>query len=210
MEKNISRAKFVKKARLERAWPQSQLAVVAGVDLRTIQRLEKDGIASLETLKGVASAFDIDVKELNQISTQEESASQSSKMHLLNRIASGKNLADIISGADQFQVEHDDFSVDPRMIGSMRDILKLLKWDVVRLYDADPVKKLEVEAEMTREIESLESYGFYLFGIKRIIPIENQKNEIVMCTLYLSHANSPRINKKLMTIPAKLTEVVKG
>jgi len=210
MATNIGRAKFVKKARQERAWSQSQLAEIAGVDLRTIQRLEKDGIASLETLKGVASAFDIDVKELNQISTKEEIASQSSKMHLLNRIVSGKNLADIIAGADQFQVEHDDFSVDPRMIGSMRDILKLLPVDVVRLYDADPVKKIQVEAEMTQELQGLESYGFYLFGIKRLVPVENQKNEIVMCTLYLSHANSPKINKKLMTIPAKLTEVVKG
>ena len=210
MEKNIGKAKFVKEAREERAWSQSQLAVIAGVDLRTIQRLEKSGTASLETLMGVAAAFDIDVKELNQISTQEKSVSQASKTHLLNRIASGKNLADIIAGADQFQVEHDDFSVDPRMIGSMKDILKLLNGDVVRLYDANPVKKLDVEAEMTSEIQGLESYGFYLFGIKRIVPVEDQKSEIVMCTLYLSHANSPRINKKLMTIPAKLTEVAKG
>ena len=209
MGKNLGVAKFVKKERNERAWPQQQLADVAGVDLRTIQRLEKNGIASLETLKGVASAFDIDVKELNQISTQEKNASQSSKIHLLNRIASGKNLADVIAGMDQLQVEYDDFSIDPRMIDSMRGILKLLKEDVVRLSDANPVKKLEVEAEMTQEIQGLESYEFYLFGIKRIVPVEDQKNEIVMCTLYLSHANSPRINKKLMTIPAKLTEVAK-
>ena len=210
MEKNTSRAKFVKKARQERAWSQSQLAEIAGVDLRTIQRVEKDGTASLETLKGVASAFDVDVKELNQLSTQEKNANQSSKVHLLNRISSGKNLADIIAGADQFQFEHDDFSFDPRMLGSMRDLLNLLKGDVVRLYDANSVKKLEVEAEMTQELQGIESWGFYLFGIKRMVPVEDQKNEIVMCTLYLSHANSPRINQKLMTIPAKLTEVAKG
>lgn len=210
MEKNISRAKFVKKARLERAWTQSQLAEVAGVDLRTIQRLEKDGTASHETLMAVANAFEIDVKELTQITTHEESDNQPTKMHLLNRITSGKNLADIIAGADQFQVEHDDFSVDPRMIGSMRDMVNLLKFDVVRLYDADPVKKIEVELQMSQEIQGIESYGFFLFGIKRIVPVENQKSEIVMCTLYLSHANSPKINKKLMTIPAKLTEMVKG
>ena len=147
MEKNISRAKFVKKARLERAWTQSQLAEVAGVDLRTIQRLEKDGTASHETLMAVANAFEIDVKELTQILTQEESDNQPAKMHLLNRITSGKNLADIIAGADQFQVEHEMFCI--RMIGSMRDMVNLLKFDVVRLYDADPFKKIEVELQMT-------------------------------------------------------------
>lgn len=214
MSKDLVRAKFVKKSRQERAWPQQQLAMIAGVNLRTIQRLEKDGAASFETLRGVASAFGIDVKELNPIPGSKEKITPQNKVHFLTRLTSGKNLTDIVIGADLFQVEHDE-AQDPRAVSAMKDILGLLKGDVVRLYDADPVERLQVETEMTQEIKGLESYGFYLFGIKRTIPrlIGKQKTDVVMCTIYMSHAHSPKIirDKKLnMMIPAALAETIKA
>ena len=61
---NKFRAERVREERLKRGWPQGQLADIAGVSLRTIQRLEKEGIAALETLKAVASAFEVDVEHL--------------------------------------------------------------------------------------------------------------------------------------------------
>lgn len=54
MAKNSKRANFVKDGSLERAWSQTQLAEIAGVNLRTIQRVEKEGAASFETLMGIA------------------------------------------------------------------------------------------------------------------------------------------------------------
>lgn len=216
MAKNTSRAKFVKKERLERAWSQTQLATIAEVNLRTIQRLEKDGAASFETLMGIAQAFEIDVKELNMISSksvQKANSSPQKQVHFMPRLVSGKNLSDVVVGADQFQVEHDE-AQDPRAIGAMKDILELLKQDIVRLYDADPVARLQVESEMTQEIQGLEQYGFYLFGIKRTIPriIEQNETQITMCTLFMSHAHSPKIirDKKLnMIMPAALSEVAR-
>ncbi|MBL7664011.1 MAG: helix-turn-helix domain-containing protein, partial [Bacteriovoracaceae bacterium] len=210
---NISRAKFIKKARQERAWPQQQLADVAGVNLRTIQRLEKDGSASFETLMGVAQAFNIDVKELNQISSSNEKINSQKKVYLLPRLVTGKHLTDVVLGADQFQVEHDEAD-DPRAVNSMKGILVLLKQDIVRFYDADPSKLLQIEAEMSQEIKGLESFGFFLFGTKRVIPrvLGKVKTEITMCTLYMSHSNSPRVlrNKNSnMMVPALLTEVAK-
>lgn len=214
MAKDLVRAKFVKKARQARAWPQQQLAEIAGVNLRTIQRLEKDGAASFETLRGIASAFEIDVKELNPTSHFKEKPSPQKKVHFLTRLLSGKNLTDIVLGADLFQLEHDE-AQDPRAVNAMKDILNLLKGDVVRLHDANPIERLQVEAEMTQEIRGLESYGFFLFGIKRTVHrIEGkQKKDIVMCTLYMSHAHSPKIirDKKLnMMIPAALAETIKA
>ena len=216
MAKSISRAKFVKKERLERAWSQTQLATVAGVNLRTIQRLEKDGAASLETQMGVAQAFDIDVKELSPTSgktNSKEIVPPQKKVHLLSRLASGKNLSDVVLGADQFQVEHDE-AQDPRAIAAMKDILNLLKGDIVRIYDADPATRLQIELEMTQEIQGLEQYGFYLFGIQRTIPriVEKKKSLITMCTLFMSHAHSPKIirDKKFnMLMPAVLTEIAR-
>nr|WP_315221393.1 helix-turn-helix transcriptional regulator [uncultured Duganella sp.] len=57
-------AKTIKRLRAERAWSQEQLAEIADVSLRTIQRVEADGSASRETRMALAAAFDIDVRDL--------------------------------------------------------------------------------------------------------------------------------------------------
>ena len=67
---------------------------------------------------------------------------------------------------------------------------------------------------MSKEIKGLETYGFYLFGIKRNVPIIGQESgmNVAMTTLFLSHANSRKIvaNKdSMMMIPAVLSETVK-
>lgn len=213
MAKNTERAKLVRKQREERAWTQSQLADVAGINLRTVQRLERDGAASFETLMAVAQAFDkMDVKLLTSASRApaKEKAPLDKKVYLMPKITSGKDLSNLVVGSDQFQVEHDD-DHDPRSIAAMKDILNLLKHDVVRLYDADPAKRLDVEAEMSQEIQGLENYGYYLFGIKRVIPqiAEGRQTLVSMTTLYMSHSRSPKIvkDKTYMVIPASLPEV---
>lgn len=212
MAKNVKRAKFVKKAREERAWTQTRLAEIAGVTLRTIQRLEKDGAANFETLMGVASAFEIDVKELNPASGQKEIAPQR-KVHLMPRLTSGKSLADVVVGSDQFQFVHDE-DHDPRSINAMKDILRLLQGDVVRLYDANPIERLNVEGELSKELKGLEDWGYYLFGIKRVISkIDgDETSQIAMCTLFMSHARSLKIvrdRKSNMMMPAVLAEVAR-
>ena len=60
-------ANKIKELRLERAWSQVQLAVVASLSLRTVQRVELSGKCSKESLLSLASAFDIDVKELTDL-----------------------------------------------------------------------------------------------------------------------------------------------
>ena len=50
-------ALFIREKRTQRGWTQQQLADICGLSLRTIQRVELHGIASLETSKALASAF---------------------------------------------------------------------------------------------------------------------------------------------------------
>lgn len=50
---------LVRKLREQRAWSQEHLATVAGVSLRTIQRVEAEGGASLDTRMALASAFNV-------------------------------------------------------------------------------------------------------------------------------------------------------
>jgi transcriptional regulator with XRE-family HTH domain len=54
-------SKLVVKYRNEKAWSQQQLADICDLSLRTIQRAENTANASQETVKALASAFDIDV-----------------------------------------------------------------------------------------------------------------------------------------------------
>jgi transcriptional regulator with XRE-family HTH domain len=57
-------AALVRQLREERAWPQEHLASVAGLSLRTIQRVEADGSASADTRMALAAAFGVDVARL--------------------------------------------------------------------------------------------------------------------------------------------------
>ena len=54
----------VKKLREARAWSQDHLSEIAGMSLRTIQRVKADGTASAETKMAIASAFGISAEEL--------------------------------------------------------------------------------------------------------------------------------------------------
>jgi len=50
--------------RKARSWSQDELAIASGLNLRTVQRIEKEASASLQSKKALASAFDIDVHDL--------------------------------------------------------------------------------------------------------------------------------------------------
>ena len=54
----------LKELRESKAWSQSHLAEVAGISLRTIQRIEKSGIASPESAKSICASYDIQVVDL--------------------------------------------------------------------------------------------------------------------------------------------------
>ena len=57
---------WVKKFRLKKCWSQEQLAEMTGLSVRTIQRLEKGHPASMESLKALASVFELDANDLQQ------------------------------------------------------------------------------------------------------------------------------------------------
>ena len=57
---------LLKHLRHQKAWSQTQLAKVSGLSLRTIQRLEKSGTASLESVKAIASVYEVDIRHLKQ------------------------------------------------------------------------------------------------------------------------------------------------
>lgn len=57
---------IVKKLREKRNWSQEQLAIMSGLSTRTIQRIESGNKASIESLKSLASVFEIDISKLKE------------------------------------------------------------------------------------------------------------------------------------------------
>ncbi len=57
---------ILKQLRLSRHLSQEQLAEMSGLNVRTIQRIESGHNASLETLKSLASVFEVDAATLTQ------------------------------------------------------------------------------------------------------------------------------------------------
>lgn len=220
MAQSIQRAKFVKKAREERAWTQGQLAEIAGVNLRTIQRLEEHGSASFDTLMGVAQAFEIDVKELNPTLKTSEKAPQKNKVSLLPRLTSGKQLFELIGNTDQYEIKHDE-SDDIRALGSMIDLLKYTTEDIEKWRNANPVGKLQIELYISRAMKEVDEVqnvkeigcGFYFFGAKREASriIKGKASPVSVGTIYISNSWSPKIirdKNSNMTFPAMLAEFV--
>jgi DNA-binding XRE family transcriptional regulator len=58
MEMDLDK-EILKSQRDRRAWSQTQLAEVSGLSLRTIQRIEKTGVASQESTKSLAVSMSV-------------------------------------------------------------------------------------------------------------------------------------------------------
>lgn len=56
----------IKSLRDEKLWSQDELAISSGLSLRTIQRAEREGVASLQTVKAIAAAFNVDLNLLRR------------------------------------------------------------------------------------------------------------------------------------------------
>lgn len=57
---------IVKKLRDRNGWTQEQLAECCDLNVRTIQRVESGKKASLETLRSLASVFEVDISKLTE------------------------------------------------------------------------------------------------------------------------------------------------
>lgn len=53
---------IVRKLRLQRGWTQEHLAELLGVNVRTIQRIERGARSSLETRSALAAVFEVDIE----------------------------------------------------------------------------------------------------------------------------------------------------
>ena len=63
MDMSVDR-EFVRRLRLDKSWSQEKLADEAGVSLRTVQRVEADGVASHRSCRAIARALGVEPAEM--------------------------------------------------------------------------------------------------------------------------------------------------
>jgi len=57
-------SKIMQRLRTEKGWSQEELAIASDLSTRTIQRLEAEGGGSIQSIKSVASALEVDMHNL--------------------------------------------------------------------------------------------------------------------------------------------------
>jgi len=67
---------IVKKLGTEKKWSQEQLAAMSSLSVRTIQRVARGESASIETLKSLASVFEIEIDKLTEVITMIDKKSE--------------------------------------------------------------------------------------------------------------------------------------
>ncbi|MGF1863751.1 helix-turn-helix domain-containing protein [Enterovibrio norvegicus] len=72
---DIINSEVLKSLRLNKSWSQEKLANASGLSLRTVQRVENTGTASLETKLALSSALEIKPEQLGVQSEQSQNRS---------------------------------------------------------------------------------------------------------------------------------------
>lgn len=193
---NQARAELVRNERSKRGWSQVQLAEIADLSIRTIQRLEKDGIAAFETLMALASAFNVTVEYLSPAPKKMENPKSQNKVYILPRITSGKELTNIVGGGDLFQQDYDqpDNKEQADMIAGFLQNLQ----DIGDIWtDIGPAGQVDFSFGLNEELKLLELAGYKVFGLRRKVLWGNAENKIKaeMCTIVIVSGSSPKIVK---------------
>jgi len=103
MEMKLDKAKL-KQLRESKAWSQSYFAEISGLSLRTIQRIEKSGIASPESVKSICATFGIQINELSVVNEHQKELAPSFSGLIKYKISSMDKKATLISFSIAFVI----------------------------------------------------------------------------------------------------------
>ncbi len=186
--------KLVKMLRTEKSWSQDQLAMVSGISLRTVQRIEKSGNCALESKKAIASAFDIKACELD-LKHENTAFSDEESKNVYFRIENGTKLSEIIGGACGYKLSHDD----PKS----KEEAELLSWSAQSIQDWGGIwsslesgERIEAAFDLSELIKALELNGFWVFGVR-----SNEESNLIggdkwpVASVFLIQEDNPKIIK---------------
>lgn len=165
MNMNIS-GEVVRCLRLERGWTQDHLAALAHTNPKTIQRVEKTGVCSLETRAALAAVLEIDVKQLDGEETVEQPKSTGQDGLLFyRRLPTGQAIVDIFEGTYWYRFSHEE----PRTVDDVDFIAHVVQdiqdWSEV-WSDLDAGQKVKATYSLTELQQEVERRGLWIFGLR--------------------------------------------
>ena len=156
---------LIQKLRLQRGWSQEQLAHLSGLSVRTIQRIENGQTPSMESLKSLASVFEMDFSELREndmTSTDQAPAVTPDEELALNQVRQIKRfyLRVVQSGVFIALLAAINLTVNPHFLWSLWVALfwgLALAFKGLRVFDKIPFlnaawEKRQVERKLGRQL----------------------------------------------------------
>lgn len=102
----------------------------------------------------------------------------SKSQRVLNRLMTGKQIVDIINDVSAYQFDHDEFKTEEEADFVSGFLQNLQEWGEVSGFgDFEIGRQIKLGFELNKEIEELESRGFFIFGERRKSRISNANND---------------------------------
>lgn len=169
-------AVLVKLNRDYRKWSQEQLAEIAGLSPRTVQRVEDGQPSSVDTRRALASAFDVeDVDAFNkaysfptleQIAAEKERFDKERVTLKAEPMTTGRQLGRLVEQANAYLfTEGEDLPPDASEVFAQITDFCTEYADFDELYSA--TGKLEVYAQLDDMLQELKNTGFTLVAALR-------------------------------------------
>jgi transcriptional regulator with XRE-family HTH domain len=185
----------VKNYREARGWTQEKLGRIADVSLKTIQRCELGNPVSLETLMGIASAFDIDVSDLSKKTNEERELDKKENQGVfLTRLSSGHELLKILADVHGSNFDHDPI-IDKELKEKVRTFI-ITANDIIDIYGmVELTDQMKMEDILDEQIEELKKNGLVIFGAKHKSKMKDsqEKFDWNICLIRIVKSDNPEI-----------------
>lgn len=199
--------KNVRTLREARSWTQEQLAEVAGVTARTIQRIESGQVPpSAETLMALASALDVDLDTLRRSPEEHaklqaealEAFEKAKERYAIVRLETMERASHLtpLFGTECMKCDHVALANETEedavaeFEGCLLDCLDV--WDV-----CEAASRRETERSLQQMMERLRSLGLVVAAgtdRRRLVQSGRPESALTLTTLYVmvSRANEPK------------------
>ncbi|MDD4976990.1 MAG: helix-turn-helix transcriptional regulator [Bacteriovorax sp.] len=156
---NLKVANLVRAEREKRGWTQLHLAEIASLSERTVQRFEKDGVGSKETLLALASSLDLDIEKLTE---EEPPKKPDNVIRNFPLIMNGKEALDFVWHTDlhefdYFDVEGDATKTIAAFFGFLNDAAGLSR-------DVEISDRVEWAESLSSLLNELSGHNLLAFG----------------------------------------------
>ncbi len=160
--------------RKQACWSQEELALKAGISVRTVRRAENGEKVSEQTWKDVASAFTaagypIDFSDFIEATVEgkpsDASTPRTPPQVDIVPVGDGKTFFNMLAGSHAYSVDADDAD-DPEIADLVKEILGAIEyreiWD-----DLTPDRRYDAQMEVSKTISKLNGYGWGVCCVRR-------------------------------------------